>query len=393
MRSIAKSFFHRTGRSFAPAARGPGVAILCLSATISIALPAHAGDEVGVGEVPTGCNTNAFNADISVLGGGCEGVELTYAISLSNPLNPNDPPFKNCQARNVRVRFWAPNNPPNNLPDICASTNETIELTPPGGITMLPPASEFFIGGPALPELLFTPPAPGLVTAWMCVDGISDTSAVGTPILNARAIDTSIFENPTCSVSGDTDICGTSTSEFCATPVGGSPPYTFAWSGPAGFVPPGNQNCTGPINIPGLYTVTVTDANGCSTTCDRTLTVEPPPPCSIFEGADTICLRTSTTWCATLGEGLTYQWTGPSGFSSTQQCITISSSGEYCVTVTAPDGCASLPCCRTLTVENCDCLPDRIAHQIFCGAGAAGLVPLTCAAWFLVNASRSRRRR
>ncbi len=70
--------------------------------------------------------------------------------------------------------------------------------------------------------------------------------------------------NPTVlsvTTSGTDATCGTCTDgSATATPAGGTTPYTYSWS-------PGScttANCTG--LVPGSYTVTITDANGCTAT-------------------------------------------------------------------------------------------------------------------------------
>ena len=89
----------------------------------------------------------------------------------------------------------------------------------------------------------------------------------------------------------------------------------------------------------GPYTVTVQDGNGCSNSTTATIshvqstvtaTASANTPCA---GSDLMLTATSET------EGVSYSWSGPNGFTSTEQNPTIDSAsaaleGEYTVTVT-----------------------------------------------------------
>ena len=121
---------------------------------------------------------------------------------------------------------------------------------------------------------------------------------------------------------------------------------TYAWTGPGGFTA-STQTIT--IGTAGTYTVTITDANGCQSTCARTLVVNPPPTCTITGGSNSVCVGSTTTWSATAGM-TTYAWTGPGGFTASTQTITIGTAGTYTVTITDANGCQST-CARTLVVN------------------------------------------
>lgn len=77
-------------------------------------------------------------------------------------------------------------------------------------------------------------------------------------------------------------------------------------------------------------------------------TINGQPACNISGGSDAICSGNSTTWSAPAGM-VTYNWTGPSGFTASTREITISSAGNYTVTISDLSGNSS--CSRNLTVN------------------------------------------
>jgi uncharacterized repeat protein (TIGR01451 family) len=85
---------------------------------------------------------------------------------------------------------------------------------------------------------------------------------------------------PTCTVNPPTNsVCATFSTSFTVTPTGAGP-FTYNWSGPAGF---SSTNATITITNAqaanaGVYTVIVTDIYGCVTSCSGTLIVNPNAP-------------------------------------------------------------------------------------------------------------------
>lgn len=149
-----------------------------------------------------------------------------------------------------------------------------------------------------------------------------------------------VYAAPTASASNGGPYCEGATIELFA--AGGA---TYAWSGPGGFTSSA-QNPTVPGAIPtaaGLYSVTVTDANGCSASAATTVVVHTLPVASVHNGGpycegDTIELFADG--------GTMYQWSGPGGFSSSVQNPTIpgaalSQAGDYTVIVTDASGCSA----------------------------------------------------
>ncbi|MBL0031566.1 MAG: hypothetical protein IPP27_05050 [Bacteroidetes bacterium] len=99
----------------------------------------------------------------------------------------------------------------------------------------------------------------------------------------------------------------------------------------------GNGSTSRSINVTqgGTYTVTVTNSNGCSSTCSKTITVTQGPNCSI-SGNTSICRNQSTTLSAPSGSGYSYLWST----GSHSRTISVNHSGTYTVRVTK-GGCTS----------------------------------------------------
>jgi P pilus assembly chaperone PapD len=101
---------------------------------------------------------------------------------------------------------------------------------------------------------------------------------------------------------------------------------SFAWSnGQSG------QNIT--ITNSGTYTVTVTDANGCTGTDSEVVSPGAAANTSIT-GPTSVCPNASATLTAT-GSFQSYQWSS----GETTNSINVNSAGTYTVTVTNSDGC------------------------------------------------------
>jgi hypothetical protein len=117
---------------------------------------------------------------------------------------------------------------------------------------------------------------------------------------------------------------------------------SYAWSGSLG------SNAAASISAPGTYTVTVTGANGCSTTSSITITQDiATPGASIANnnGLALSCSIPSTTLTAS-GNG-SYAWST----SATSAAITVTTAGTYTVTVTGTNGCTSTAAVAT-TMDN-----------------------------------------
>lgn len=114
---------------------------------------------------------------------------------------------------------------------------------------------------------------------------------------------------------------------------------TFAWTGPGGFVS-SQENPS--VNLDGVYTLTVTGLNGCTSTTTALVDLNVAPPGAAAVSANNLdCddLSTQLTGSSPTS-GVSYVWTGPN-FSATTAVATASNPGTYTVTTTGPNGCTS----------------------------------------------------
>ncbi len=153
------------------------------------------------------------------------------------------------------------------------------------------------------------------------------------------------FQNTSCTVCTPTNLnigssttaanCGASDGTATATPSGGSIPYTYSWSN-------GQTTQTATGLAAGAYTVTVSDAGGCTATKSFTVTGGTPPTISISPTSSTICNGNSVS--LTASGGSTYSWSPSTGLSAnTGANVTASptSTTTYTVTGTNGSGCSN----------------------------------------------------
>ncbi|MDW3645914.1 MAG: Ig-like domain-containing protein [Bacteroidia bacterium] len=131
--------------------------------------------------------------------------------------------------------------------------------------------------------------------------------------------------NPSIQISGNSGTAG----------------VLFRWTGPNGF---GSSQQNPIVNSPGTYNLTVIDPNnGCESVATAQVIQDADVPDVSATGGAITCDNpnvqlggNSTT------AGVTYSWTGPNGFSSTQQNPSVNAAGSYMLTVTNPtNGCTA----------------------------------------------------
>jgi len=140
---------------------------------------------------------------------------------------------------------------------------------------------------------------------------------------------------------------GASTGTISLVGTGGTPAYTYSWSGPGAF----NSSLQNITSLSaGTYSVTVTDANSCTGT--NTLTLTQPAVLSGLAASPTVAggVNVSCNGAAdgtinlTVSGGTTnysYAWTGPASYSNTTEDLTALVAGSYSVTITDANSCTA----------------------------------------------------
>ncbi len=122
--------------------------------------------------------------------------------------------------------------------------------------------------------------------------------------------------------------------------AGGTAPYTYAWTGPGAFAS-ASQNIA---NLAaGTYSLTVTDANGCTFQLTQTL-IQPAVALSASVAVTNANCSSSSTGSVDLSVnggtgGYTFMWSGPNSFSASTEDISGLAAGNYMVVITDTNGC------------------------------------------------------
>lgn len=131
---------------------------------------------------------------------------------------------------------------------------------------------------------------------------------------------------PTVDISGMLNYCQGESTTLTAT--GGY--VSYAWTG-------GGTGQSITVNSPGTYSVTVTDALGCTTEASETV-VEDPFTQPTISGPNLLCEGESIALTAEGGPYASYLWSN--GITTSTNII--NSPGNYSVTVTAANGCTGI---------------------------------------------------
>jgi gliding motility-associated-like protein len=239
-------------------------------------------------------------------------------------------------------------------------------------------------GGSGEKTLFWTAKDGGLVLAGMENASLLEGLQAGTYLLSVRDANGCSIEQsfsiaepePLLLAQAKVDnLCfGQSSGRLSVVASGGVGPYRYTWIGPNGFnsMEPNPQNLAS-----GIYQVTVTDANGCSLVGPQ-LSISEPSKLTLSQSkVDNGCFEgTSGSISISPSGGVrlyTYTWTGPNGFSSSEEDLHNVASGTYQVIVRDANGCSILGSEITISEPSALVLTQRKVDNV-CAHGAAGSI-------------------
>ncbi|MFN4952065.1 MAG: LamG-like jellyroll fold domain-containing protein, partial [Flavobacteriales bacterium] len=194
-------------------------------------------------------------------------------------------------------------------------------------------ATYLWSNGATTPSITVSPTQTTTYTCTVTMNGVSTTQSQ-TITVNAL---------PTVTATANQTVCaGTSVT------LNGSGASSYSWnngiSNGVAFTP--NSTTT--------YTVTGTDANGCTNTAQTTVTVNALPAANITaQGATTFCQNNSVTLNANSGAGFSYQWynNGSAINGANSATLPVSNAGSYTVQVTNANNCSQTSAATSVTVN------------------------------------------
>ena len=195
-------------------------------------------------------------------------------------------------------------------------------------------------------------------TTYTLVSVVGSDDAVRTSGFTVGSATITINSKPTAIANNNSPLCAGNTVSLTGGGVG-----TYLWSGPNGFSSTlQNPSINNTTNLSsGIYTLTVTNTQGCISVTTTSVTVNALPIATASSNSP-ICV--GNTLSLSGGGGGTYLWNGPMGFSSTAQSPNITnttnlSSDVYTLTITNTQGCSS----TTTTSVTVNTLPTATASS------------------------------
>ncbi len=189
---------------------------------------------------------------------------------------------------------------------------------------------------------------------------------------NTAINSTFILTNITCN--------GLNNGAIQTTISGGTPNYTYSWTGPLGFSSP-NEDISD--LLAGVYQLTVSDALGCIEVMPPQTVSEPPLITATVARVNVDCFGAANGSINLSPAGgvapYLFAWTGPGGFNEATEDISMLGPGEYSVNITDANGCiVPFPAIATI-LEPAEVVATPVKTDISCGGLTDGSIDITVA--------------
>jgi len=170
----------------------------------------------------------------------------------------------------------------------------------------------------------------------------------------------------TASIGTVTDpLCNGGSGSIIVIAGGGTLPYHYAWT------PSGGNLATATGLTAGCYTVTVTDANGCTATATSCITQPAALSVSANTTANVLCDGSSTGSVLSVVSGGTTPYTYLWSNGKTTTSINSLSAGTYTLTITDNNGCTGTAA-ATITQPNVLTVSASIISNVVCNGSSDG---------------------
>ncbi len=277
-------------------------------------------------EIPNATNANAGTYMVTASVNGCTGSSSSTSVTIrATPSAPT-----------------ASSNSP-----ICEGQTLQLSSTTVPGASYTWSGPNNFVSAQQNPQVTnVTSANAGTYSLYATVTGCPSATVTTTVTINTAP------SAPTASNNGP--LCVGDYLQLTASTISGA---TYSWTGPNGFTSSSqNPTITGvTAAAAGTYTVTAT-VDGCvGPSANTVLSIATNVPTPTIGNNSPLCETGDLNLTSTTVSGGTYSWTGPNGFTSSQQnptiqFVTTNEAGQYTLTVSIGN-CSSAPVSTTVVVN------------------------------------------
>lgn len=286
----------------------------------------------------------------------CPTVTSTYTVTVTNTT---------CSSPIVVSDQVTVNIGPGSLSTTSASSSPTCNGGCNGSATVTP-------SGGTLPYTYSWAPSGGTgpTATGLCAGAYTCTITESGGCTNTTVVNVTQPAPVTATMSTTPAACTSNNGTATAAASGGTGGYTYSWA------PTGGTGATATGLAPGNYTVTVTDANGCSTTNTVAVTNASANLTATTASTNATCAGNDGTASVNTSGGTapyTYSWSPSGGTGSTATGL---APGTYTVTITDVNGCSHID---SVTVGSSGSVTASVTSviDVTCNGSANGSITAT----------------